>query len=391
MARSRPTPPAGWACSWSAGSPCGTASRSSSTTTTGWASPPPCSCRPASCPTPLGWRPARAAPRSSSWVRPRPSTPTTTRYAGSRRERRRRRRGGRLPSARAGARAGPRLRPDHGGDQRLRPAAASSRRLGCRQRHRAGVDGWRLLRPGRARRGRVAERRRRGRGRRRRRRRGRDRRGRGGRRARGGGARADRARPGRRGSHETDEETDEDVERRGRGRGVDEVEAWRPSEAGRPTRSRREVEVAEAEVDEVGAEEPRRRGRRAEDVDEADESRTPTGRGRGRDDQDEADEPRRGPPGPGARHPRAGAVGAVRRPGGDGRLHGNGNGNGQRQRERQRQREGSRPGCTAWPPPPATQRQRGDRLREEPLRRRSTSWAAPPRRRRATERPARPR
>ena len=73
-------------------------------------------------------------------------------YAEVRRQRRAGgRRRGRLPSPRAGARAGPRLRPDHRRDQRLRPAAASPRRLGCRQRHRAGVDGWRLLRPSRLR------------------------------------------------------------------------------------------------------------------------------------------------------------------------------------------------------------------------------------------------
>ena len=85
---------------------------------------------------------------------PRPSTPTATSTPVRRVRRERRaggRRRGRLPSARAGARAGPRLRPDHGRDQRLRPAAASPRCLGCRQRHRAGVDGWRLLRPGRLR------------------------------------------------------------------------------------------------------------------------------------------------------------------------------------------------------------------------------------------------
>ena len=44
VARSRPTPHAGWACSWSAGLPSATASRSPWTRTTGWASPPRSSC-----------------------------------------------------------------------------------------------------------------------------------------------------------------------------------------------------------------------------------------------------------------------------------------------------------------------------------------------------------
>ena len=58
----------------------------------------------------------------------------------------------RRPDAGARARAG--VRPHHRGHQRLRPAAAPSGCDRCRQRQPGGVHGWRLLRPGRARRGR---------------------------------------------------------------------------------------------------------------------------------------------------------------------------------------------------------------------------------------------
>ena len=139
-------------------------------------------------------------------------------------------------------------------------------------------------------------------------------------------------------THETDEVTAEAE--------VDEVEA-------RGRRGRRAVEVEATESDDTESEDAEEHLEQVAEADDQDDER-PTSLPRSR-------RRRRGgrPPRPGAGHPAAEPVGAVRHPGGRGRAL---------PRQRQRQptdtpratgREGWRPGCTAWPRPPGASASNG--------------------------------
>ena len=142
-ARSRPRPPAGWVCSWSAGWPGAAASRSASSSTSAAASPL-ASCCPSRC-CPVSPRRRRTCRRTHRWSRtshPRPE-PRRGRRGGVRRGTGRREApagsravaqpGGRHPGAHRGAVDD----PLPGGHRRAHPAAAALSRDGSPSRSRS--------------------------------------------------------------------------------------------------------------------------------------------------------------------------------------------------------------------------------------------------------------